>query len=161
MGNVKLEDNGTFGGGRSCSDLDVKVMQELINSVKENEGYRKMVYKDSLGIDTIGYGFAIKDLELDEDICEEILGRKLTRLIDKVNAKWSWVADLPQEAQHIIYEMCYQMGISGVSKFKKTLLFFESREFRMAAKEMLDSKWARTDSPERAKRMSDIIRELS
>ena len=135
-------------------------MQELINSVKENEGYRSSVYKDSLGIDTIGYGFAIKDLELDEDICEEILKRKLERLIDRVQKKWGWIINLPQEAQEVMYEMCYQMGVSGVSKFKKTLLFLESHEYRMAAKEMLDSKWARSDSPQRAKRMSDIIGEL-
>ena len=135
-------------------------MQELINSVKENEGYRSSVYKDSLGIDTIGYGFAIKDLELDEDICEEILKRKLERLIDRVQKKWGWIINLPQEAQEVMYEMCYQMGVSGVSKFKKTLLYLESHEFRMASKEMLDSKWARSDSPQRAKRMSDIIKEL-
>ena len=119
-----------------------------------------MVYKDSLGIDTIGYGFAIKDLELDEDVCEEILKRKLDVLIDKVNKKWGWIINLPEEAQEIIYEMCYQMGISGVSKFKKTLVFFENHEFRMASKEMLDSKWAKSDSPQRAKRMSEIIKVL-
>ena len=140
--------------------MDAKIMQELINSVKENEGYRSSVYKDSLGIDTIGYGFAIKDLELDEDICEEILKRKLERLIDRVQKKWGWIINLPQEAQEVMYEMCYQMGVSGVSKFKKTLLYLESHEFRMASKEMLDSKWARSDSPQRAKRMSDIIKEL-
>ena len=37
----------------------------LIESIKEHEGYVGVVYKDSLGIDTIGYGFAIKDLELE------------------------------------------------------------------------------------------------
>ena len=30
----------------------------LIESIKKNEGYVKVVYKDSLGIDTIGYGFS-------------------------------------------------------------------------------------------------------
>ena len=140
--------------------MDAKIMQELINSVKENEGYRSSVYKDSLGIDTIGYGFAIKDLELDEDICEEILKRKLERLIDRVQKKWGWIINLPQEAQEVMYEMCYQMGVSGVSKFKKTLLYLESHEFRMASKEMLDSKWAKSDSPQRAKRMSEIIKVL-
>ena len=155
-----MESNDGFASGRSSGNMDAKMMQDLINSVKENEGYRKMVYKDSLGIDTIGYGFAIKDLELDEDICEEILKRKLDRLVDRVTKKWGWVINLPIEAQEVIYEMCYQMGISGVSKFKKTLLFFESHEFKMAAKEMLDSKWAKSDSPQRAKRMSDIIKEL-
>ena len=157
---TQLESNDGFASGRSSGNMDAKMMQDLINSVKENEGYRKMVYKDSLGIDTIGYGFAIKDLELDEDICEEILKRKLDRLIDRVTKKWGWIVNLPVEAQEVIYEMCYQMGISGVSKFKKTLLFFESHEFKMAAKEMLDSKWAKSDSPQRAKRMSDIIKEL-
>ena len=157
---AQLESNDGFASGRSSGNMDAKMMQDLINSVKENEGYRKMVYKDSLGIDTIGYGFAIKDLELDEDICEEILKRKLDRLIDRVTKKWGWIVNLPVEAQEVIYEMCYQMGISGVSKFKKTLLFFESHEFKMAAKEMLDSKWAKSDSPQRAKRMSDIIKEL-
>ena len=102
----------------------------------------------------------IKDLELDEDICEEILKRKLERLIDRVQKKWGWIINLPQEAQEVMYEMCYHMGVSGVSKFKKTLLYLESHEFRMASKEMLDSKWARSDSPQRAKRMSDIIKEL-
>ena len=47
----------------------------LIDSIKQHEGYVGIVYKDSLGIDTIGYGFAIKDLELDEDICDIILDR--------------------------------------------------------------------------------------
>ena len=56
--------------------------------------------------------------------------------------------------------MCYQMGVSGVSKFKKTLLYLENREFRMASIEMLDSKWAKSDSPQRAKRLSDIIKGL-
>jgi len=160
MVNAKLEGYGFFAGNRIGSNMDVKVMQQLINSVKENEGYRSMVYKDSLGIDTIGYGFAIKDLELDEDICEEILKRKLDKLINRVNEKWGWIVNLPQEAQEVIYEMCYQMGVSGVSKFKKTLACFENHEYKMAAIEMLDSKWAKSDSPQRAKRMSDIIKEL-
>ena len=159
MVNAKLEGYGFFAGNRIGSNMDVKVMQQLINSVKENEGYRSMVYKDSLGIDTIGYGFAIKDLELDEDICEEILKRKLDKLINRVNEKWGWIVNLPQEAQEVIYEMCYQMGVSGVSKFKKTLACFENHEYKMAAIEMLDSKWAKSDSPQRAKRMSDIIKE--
>ena len=47
MVNAKLEGYGFFAGNRIGSNMDVKVMQQLINSVKENEGYRSMVYKDS------------------------------------------------------------------------------------------------------------------
>tara|TARA_R110002020_G_scaffold408056_2_gene618001 strand:- start:541 stop:948 length:408 start_codon:yes stop_codon:yes gene_type:complete len=128
----------------------------LLKAVKLSEGFRDRVYKDTLGIDTIGYGFAIKDLVLDEDIAEMILRRKLDSLIDRVNKKFKFVKDLPTAGQDVMYEMCYQMGVSGVSKFKKTLLYLENNEFRMASKEMLDSRWAR-QTPNRAKRLSDII----
>ena len=37
----------------------------LIDDVKKHEGFRSKVYKCTEGYDTIGYGFAIKDLELD------------------------------------------------------------------------------------------------
>ena len=63
---------------------------DLIESIKKHEGYVASVYKDSLGIDTIGYGFAIKDLQLDEDICDMILERKLKDLNDSIKIKFDW-----------------------------------------------------------------------
>jgi len=135
-------------------------MKDLIDSVKENEGFRSQPYKCSNNVLTIGYGFAVKDLELDEDICDMILERKLDKLIKDVNDKWIWVADLPDKAQHVLYEMVYQMGLKGVSSFKLTLGYLANQEFLLASKEMLDSKWAKSDSPERALRMSAIIESL-
>ena len=128
----------------------------LLEAVKLSEGFRDRVYKCTEGHDTIGYGFAIKDLVMDEDIAEMILRRKLDLLIDRVNKRFKWVSELPVEAQDVIYEMCFQLGITGVSKFKKTLAYLENFEYKMASKEMLDSKWAR-QTPNRAKRLSDII----
>ena len=134
-------------------------VSHFLDKLIEHEGMVLNVYKDTLGIDTIGYGFAIKDLVLDEDISEMILRRKLDSLIDRANKRFKFLKDLPIKAQDVIYEMCYQMGISGVSKFKKTLLYLENHEFKMASKEMLDSRWAR-QTPNRAKKLSDIIGEL-
>ena len=132
----------------------------LIEAVKLSEGFRDKVYKDTLGIDTIGYGFAIKDLVIDEDIAEMILRRKLEKLVDDTNKRFSFLKDLPEQAQDVIYEMCYQLGVTGVSKFKKTLAYLENFEYKMASKEMLDSKWAK-QTPNRAKKLSDIIKSLS
>ena len=131
----------------------------LLDAVKLSEGFRDRVYKCTEGVDTIGYGFAIKDLVMDEDIAEMILRRKLDALIDRVNKRFSFVKDMPLEGQDVIYEMCYQLGISGVSKFKKTLAYLANKEYRMAASEMLDSKWHR-QTPNRSQRLSDIIRGL-
>ena len=132
---------------------------ELLDAVKLSEGFRDKVYKCTEGVDTIGYGFAIKDLVMDEDIAEMILRRKLDALIDRVNKTFKFDKDMPEAGQDVIYEMCYQLGVSGVSKFKKTLAYLENKEYRMAASEMLDSKWHR-QTPNRSQRLSDIIRGL-
>ena len=131
----------------------------LLDAVKLSEGFRDKVYKCTEGVDTIGYGFAIKDLVMDEDIAEMILRRKLDALIDRVNKAFGFVKDMPEAGQDVMYEMCYQLGVSGVSKFKKTLAYLANKEYRMAATEMLDSKWHR-QTPNRSQRLSDIIRGL-
>ena len=131
----------------------------LIESVKKNEGYRSMVYKDSLGIDTIGYGFAIKDLELDEDICEEILVRKLKDLQYSIKKKFHWFEDMPPHIKDVVMEMCYQLGVGGFSKFRKTISYLENKQFKNASVEMLDSLWAK-QTPNRAKALSVIVKEV-
>ena len=131
----------------------------LIESIKKHEGFSAMVYKDSLGIDTIGYGFAIKDLELDSDICEMILERKVKNLKDRIEIKFDWYKYMPQEIKDIVVEMCYQMGVYGFSRFKKTIAFLQNKEWEKASVEMLDSRWAQ-QTPNRAKKMSDKVKKL-
>ena len=130
----------------------------LIEDIKESEGFRDKVYKDTLGIDTIGYGFAIKDLVLEEDICDMILERKLEKLKAKADAKFKFLKDIPQEKSDIVYEMCYQMGFAGFCKFKKAIANMKDKNWKAAAVEMLDSKWAK-QTANRANRLADIIRE--
>ena len=134
-------------------------MENLIGAIKESEGFRSKVYKCTEGFDTIGYGFAIKDLVMDEDIAEMILERKLTLLINRVHKKFPFVENLPEEAKEVVYEMCYQLGLGGFSKFKRTISYLQLGDYAMTAKEMLDSLWAR-QTPNRARRLSDIIGSL-
>lgn len=132
---------------------------KLIDSIKKNEGYISTVYKDSLGIDTIGYGFAIKDLELEEDLCHVILQRKLKRLEKEVSTRFGWLKKMPPSVKDIVLEMCYQMGVTGVSKFKKTIAYLEKSEWKNASIEMLDSRWAK-QTPGRAKELSSRMAEV-
>ena len=134
-------------------------MDDLLKRIKHHEGFRSKVYKCTEGFDTIGYGFAIKDLVMDEDIAEEILLRKVESLISRVRKKFNWLDSVPPAVQGVIVEMSYQMGITGVSKFKKALHAMQMLQWKKAADEMLDSRWAR-QTPNRAKELSDIIRRL-
>ena len=130
----------------------------LLGDIKKNEGYISTVYKDSLGIDTIGYGFAIKDLVLEEDICDIILARKVEKLVVKVNYKFPFLQGIPVDKAEIVIEMCYQMGVTGVSKFKKMIKHLENGNFEKASVEMLDSKWAK-QTPNRALKLSNRMKQ--
>ena len=132
----------------------------LIDEIKVHEGFRDKVYKCSEGFDTIGYGFAIKDLVLDEDIADLILQRKLEDLQESIKRKFDWFKESPNEVQDVVSNMCYQIGLSGFSKFKKTIYYLETEQYEEASEEMLDSLWAR-QTPNRAKELSKIIRSLN
>ena len=132
----------------------------LIDEIKVHEGFRDKVYKCSEGFDTIGYGFAIKDLVLDEDIADLILQRKLEDLQERIKRKFDWFKESPNEVQDVVSNMCYQIGLAGFSKFKKTIYYLETEQYEEASEEMLDSLWAR-QTPNRAKELSKIIRSLN
>ena len=131
-------------------------MKNLIKNIKESEGFVEHVYNDSLGIPTIGFGFAIKDLILDEDIAEQILLRKVKKLIDRIDKKFDWFNLTDDSVKEVVVEMCYQLGLAGFSKFKKTISYIEKKNYKEASKEMLDSKWAK-QTPNRAKKLSKIV----
>ena len=56
--------------------------------------------------------------------------------------------------------LSYQLGVSGFNKFKKTIFLLAHKDYKGASTEMLDSKWARVDTPARAKELSDRMKNI-
>ena len=129
--------------------------KELIERIASNEGFRSKVYKCSEGVDTIGHGFTW----LSEEESLHILSGRVSQLHLKLLDDLDWYGDMPPEVQGVIVEMCFQMGFAGFCKFKKAISNMQDKNWKVAADEMLDSKWARSDSPPRANRLADIDRE--
>ena len=67
---------------------------------------------------------------------------------------------MPQEVQAVVLNMCYQLGVTGVSKFRKAISALQEGDWQEAADEMLDSLWAR-QTPNRATELSNIVRNQS
>ena len=140
----------------------------LLKSVKEHEGYRTKVYLDTLGKRTVGYGHLCvedhweDDKEYEWGYLEEILHKDLREaiagadeLIEQHNCK-----DLEGKAKEVIVEMIFQLGKTGVSKFKKMWEALSEYNYIGASFEMLDSKWA-NQTPNRAKKMAALMKECS
>ncbi len=129
-------------------------MNELINSIKEHEGFVSDVYKDSLGFDTVGYG---TKMPLSKTEAELILKHRLNEKIESIIEKKPIILTLPQDKQFVLFEMAYQLGTCGLLKFKKMWKAIEEKDYTEASVEMLDSRWA-NQTPSRAKELSKRMR---
>ena len=139
----------------------MKNLNNLKEQIAKHEGYEPKVYKCTNGYDTIGYGFAIKDLYMDKEVADLILDKKIRGILVSIesNDDWNeWFWNKPKNVKEVLINMIFQIGFSGVRKFKKTIQYIKDDNFLMASEEMLDSKWARSDSPNRAKELSEIIK---
>ena len=137
-----------------------KELNDILEDIKKHEGFRSKVYKCTEGYDTIGYGFAIKDLEIDEGVASLILMKKLHTLLQRIIVAFPWFQNINEEAKSVIVNMCYQLGIRGFSKFKKTIYLLETEQYEDASIEMLDSLWAK-QTPNRAKELSEKLRGIN
>ena len=142
--------------------------ERLLKSVKEHEGFRSKVYLDTLGKRTVGYGHLCvedhweDDKEYEWGYLEEILIKDLREaiagadeLIEQHNCK-----DLKGQAKEVVVEMIFQLGKTGVSKFKKMWEALSEYNYIGASFEMLDSKWA-NQTPNRAKKMAALMKACS
>jgi len=139
----------------------MKNLNNLKKQIAKHEGYEPEVYKCPNGYDTIGYGFAIKDLYMDKEVADLILDKKIRGILVSIesNDDWNeWFWNKPKNVKEVLINMIFQIGFSGVRKFKKTIQYIKDDNFLMASEEMLDSKWARSDSPNRAKELSEIVK---
>jgi len=143
-------------------------MSRLLKSVKEHEGYRNKVYLDSLGKRTVGVGhlcvedFWEDDKEYEEKFLLTILEHDLKSAIKSAERLCSDCPDLDDLAKETIIEMVFQLGKTGVSKFKNMWKALKQTppRYDVAATEMLDSRWAK-QTPGRAKEMSGHMRSLA
>ena len=132
----------------------------LLKQIKDHEGFKSTVYQCTEGYDTIGYGFAVKDLKLSKKVCNIILAEKLAKLQFDINNKFEWFKDSPEIVRNVVTNMCYQLGLTGFSKFKQTIYYLETEQYEEASLEMLDSLWAK-QTPNRAKELSAEIAYLA
>ena len=128
--------------------------KSLIERIGVNEGFRRKPYQCSEGVWTIGHGITW----ITEEESLHILAGRISQLHLKLLDKFDWYKDLPPEIQGVVIECCFQMGVTGWSKFKKAIRNMQDKNWKGAADEMLDSKWAK-QTPNRANRLADIVRE--
>jgi lysozyme len=107
-----------------------------------NEGFRRDMYKDTEGIWTIGIGFNL-EAGFTEEECNLILRHRMGKIISDFARRLPQYLDVCQVRKIVLLDMAYNLGVDGLLKFRKMLAAIDRRDYELAAKEMLDSRYAR------------------
>ena len=127
----------------------------LKEEIKRHEGEVLEIYKDSLGYLTLGVGHLIRedDEEYGEPegtpISQEVVDRYYEADFDKHLEETYHVCeknnmnfdDLPESIQHVLVNMCFNLGGTRLGKFKNMLNAVEDHDWERMAVEMEDSRW--------------------
>jgi lysozyme len=129
----------------------------LEKMVARHEGFRSKTYRCTSGKLIIGYGFNL-DAGMPEDEAAMLMRHRLNKLKEQISDRLPWTKKITAPRRAALANMAYQMGLAGLLGFKRALAAMEGGSWDEAATEMLNSKWARSDSPRRAVEISEIIR---
>ena len=130
----------------------------MYDNIKEmlikNEGLVCQPYHCSAGKLTIGVGRNLESNGITEDEAMYLLENDIQRVLDNLDKNWSVFRTFPPLAQEVCIDCTFQMGITGWMNFRRTRALMEMGAWLEASEEILRSKYATVDSPNRAARNS-------
>jgi len=129
-------------------------LDEIKNSIKQEEGCRLNAYADTRGKLTIGYGHLLRlgssipqaaaDVIFDADFAQAVAG------FDELNL------DLDPGRKAAIIDMIFNLGIGKFKMFSQMIKHLQNKNWIQAAYELMNSQYAK-QVPERAKRNRDRL----
>lgn len=159
--------------------LPIVNVKQVYKEISSDEGKVLHAYLCSQSHKTVGIGHKVLEADaenalpihgtnddvpdeecISEARCYELFQEDVQIAIDgceKIYGNWE---ELSQEVQHILVNMCFQLGQGGLSKFKNFKVAIEDYQWQRAALEMMDSRWA-GQTPERAERLRARVAALS
>lgn len=123
------------------------IVQGTTAQLEQDEGFRPTPYLDTVGVPTFGHGLTYitqyESLRIVEDRVQELYWL--------LSASHKWFNNLTPARKSVILNMTYNLGYAGlvgdekkrIRGFKDMIAALKAGDYEQAAKEMLDSKWAR------------------
>jgi len=146
------------------------MIEQLREELMADEGCVMEIYKDHLGLKTVGIGHLCRksDPEYEMEVGDLVSEERVMELFDQ-DMSWTFrdcirllpkYNDLPDEVRLIVANMMFNLGAKRLSGFSRLLAAVEKEDWNSAADEMADSKWHR-QVPERSGRLIARMRALA
>ena len=140
-----------------------QTIKEFIKAdLRRQEGVSTAAYQDSLGYWTIGVGRLIdtrKGSGLTLDEVNLLLDNDVERCYRECQKELPFFDRLAVNQRRALVNMAFQMGVSGLLKFKRLLAAVEAGDNKLAWREGMSSLWAK-QTPKRAMQVLTLLCEI-
>lgn len=118
-------------------DMLIKLRRSLI----KHEGERNFPYVDSMGKITIGIGYNLTDLGLDDDWIDHQYNKDVSYFYNQLIETFPWYVNLNPDRQIILIDMAF-MGWKRFIEFAVMIDALSRADYKGASQAMLNSEWA-------------------
>ena len=139
----------------------------LRKEIEADEGCVYKIYRCSEGYPTAGIGHLLT--EWDEEYYDKPIGTPVPEekvqewfvndvqtAINDCNDIFNSFEKLPEDIQHVLINMSFQLGKPRLSKFRRMIAAVEMEDYREMALQMEDSRWFK-QTTNRAQRLIDRV----
>lgn len=128
---------------------DAETIERCVNLIKRYEGTSPKgaghAYTCPAGYITVGWGRNLETNPLPVEICEQLLHLDIhSAATAAANLVGTYIwSTLSPGRRFALTDMCFQMGVAGLSKFEKMLAAVKRDDWDTVVVEAKDSKWYR------------------
>lgn len=119
-------------------EMTIKLKRSLVL----HEGRKERIYLDTVGKLTGGIGYNFSDRDLPDWFIDRAYDEDVAYLYAQFSKTFSWFKELNEDRQIVLIDMSF-MGFKHFLSFKKMIAALEKHDYSEAAREMLNSKWAK------------------
>ncbi len=122
-----------------------------------HEGLRLKPYRDTVGKLTIGVGRNLDDVGISPREAMFFLANDILKVRREVKRAFPWFSRVYPARRNVVLIMVFNLGLPRFRQFRKAIAAIKDRRWDDAAREMLDSRWAKQVKG-RAKELARIMR---
>lgn len=135
---------------------DAFVTAQVRSMVKLHERCRLKPYIDTTGNITIGWGFNLTEHGITQDLADRWRDEKIATAISECRRAFPWFDGIDPVRKVALADMAYNMGLTRLLTFKRTLAAMEKKKWKTAAMHATSSLWY-TQTKTRAVRIVQMI----
>ena len=139
-------------------------MEKLLEMLRRHEGEvktngRHVAYTCPEGYWTVGIGRNVdpeNGIGLSDEEVNYLLENDILRVMQELASEYPWFSDLDDVRKDAMIDIAFNLGATRLRGFRRALAAMEAANYKEAATEFLDSRWAKQVGG-RALELTDMI----